>query len=62
MLTPDTASEHITGPASAKAGIIEYGDFQCPLRVQAHAALNYGLPFSGAQRECHVALHPRLLY
>ena len=39
VVTPDEATDHITGPASAKVSIIEYGDFECPSCGQAHAAM-----------------------
>jgi protein-disulfide isomerase len=31
--------DHVLGPATAKVGILEYGDFECPSCGQAHAAL-----------------------
>ncbi len=39
VLTPDEATDHIIGPASASVSIIEYGDFECVLCGQAHAAI-----------------------
>jgi protein-disulfide isomerase len=31
--------DHVLGPASAKATVIEYGDFECPACAQAHTAV-----------------------
>jgi protein-disulfide isomerase len=39
VLAPDESIDHITGPASAKVTIIEYGDFECPSCGQAHATM-----------------------
>lgn len=39
VLTPDEATDHVIGLASAKVSIIEYGDFECPSCGQAHAAM-----------------------
>ena len=39
LLTPDAATDHILGSASAPVTIIEYGDFECPSCGQAHAAM-----------------------
>ena len=39
LLTPDAATDHILGPASASVTIIEYGDFECPSCGRAHAAM-----------------------
>jgi protein-disulfide isomerase len=39
VLTPDEATDHIIGPASARVSIVEYGDFECPSCAQAHAAM-----------------------
>lgn len=47
VLTPDDATDHIIGPASAKVSIIEYGDFECLLCGQAHAAIKIMLKHFG---------------
>jgi protein-disulfide isomerase len=39
LLTPDEATDHIAGPASARLSIVEYGDFESPSCAQAHAAM-----------------------
>jgi protein-disulfide isomerase len=39
LLTPDEATDHILGPASARVVIVEYGDFECPTCAQAHGAI-----------------------
>jgi protein-disulfide isomerase len=49
VLTPDEATDHIVGPASAKVNIIEYGDFECPSCGQAHAAMKIMLKHFGHQ-------------
>jgi protein-disulfide isomerase len=49
LLIPDGAIDHIHGPASAPATLIEYGDFECPSCLQAHSALKIMLPHFGQQ-------------
>jgi protein-disulfide isomerase len=39
LLSPDDATDHILGPASARVVIVEYGDFECPTCAQAHGAV-----------------------
>ncbi len=64
VLTPDEATDHIIGPASAKLTIIEYGDFECPSCGQAHAAMKIILKRFGHRmrfvfRHCpQVEAHP----
>ena len=47
LLMVDPATDHIEGPASAPVTLIEYGDFECPSCVQAHAALKVMQPHFG---------------
>ena len=49
LLVPDESTDHITGPASAKVSIIEYGDFECPSCGQAHATMKTILKHSSHQ-------------
>jgi protein-disulfide isomerase len=49
VLTPDPATDHIAGPASAKVTVIEYGDFECPSCKQAHGAMKIILKHFGHQ-------------
>lgn len=44
LLTPDEATDHIHGLASAQVTLIEYGDFECPACFQASTALKVMLP------------------
>jgi protein-disulfide isomerase len=39
LLKPDDATDHTLGPASARAVIVEYGDFECPSCARAHGAI-----------------------
>jgi protein-disulfide isomerase len=39
LLSADTATDHILGPASAAVTLIEYGDFESPVCGQAHTAV-----------------------
>lgn len=39
LLTPYDPVDHVLGAADASVVILEYGDFECPLCGQAHAAL-----------------------
>ena len=39
VLTAYSPPDHVLGAAGASVGILEYGDFECPLCAQAHAAL-----------------------
>lgn len=47
ILTADSHTDHIQGPASAPVTVIEYGDFECPSCLQAHQALKVMLPHFG---------------
>jgi protein-disulfide isomerase len=47
ILQPDETVDHISGAASARVTVIEYGDFECPHCHQAHAALKVMLPHFG---------------
>ena len=47
LLTPDAATDHIRGPASAPVTIVEYGDYECPSCGQAHAAMRIMLDHFG---------------
>jgi protein-disulfide isomerase len=49
VLRPDAATDHIIGLASAKATIVEYGDFECPSCAQAHGAMKIILKQFGHQ-------------
>lgn len=49
LLLPDEATDHIQGPAFAPVALIEYGGFECPSCLQAHAALKVILPYFGPQ-------------
>ena len=49
LLAPDEATDHILGPVSAKASVIEYGDFESPSCGQAHAAIKIMLDHFGHQ-------------
>ena len=39
LVTPVSASDHVTGPAEASITVVEYGDFECPRCKQAAPAL-----------------------
>ena len=39
LTIPLSPVDHVIGPASAAVTVIEYGDFECPFCVQAHAAV-----------------------
>lgn len=49
LLTPDEATDHIRGRASARVTLLEYGDFECPACRDAHAALAAMLPKFGGE-------------
>jgi protein-disulfide isomerase len=49
LLVPDKATDHILGPADARATMIEYGDFECPSCAQAHPAVKLMLSHFGDQ-------------
>jgi protein-disulfide isomerase len=56
LLRADPAIDHLNGPASAPLTLIEYGDFECPSCLQAHAALKVMLPHFG-ENLCFVFRH-----
>jgi protein-disulfide isomerase len=49
LLVPDEATDHILGPATARATLIEYGDFECPSCAQAYPAVKIMLDHFGPQ-------------
>lgn len=49
LLSPDPATDHIHGPASAPVTVIEYGDFECASCFQAYTALKVALSHFGEQ-------------
>ena len=49
LLAPDGATDHIRGQSFAAVTVIEYGDFECPLCLQAYAGLKVMLPHFGQQ-------------
>jgi protein-disulfide isomerase len=56
LLKPDAAVDHLHGPATAPVSLVEYGDFECPSCLQAHAALKVMLPHFG-DRLCFAFRH-----
>ncbi len=56
LLTPDTKTDHLLGPATAKVHVIEYGDFECPTCRQAHGAVKVILK-EFAHKLCFVFRH-----
>ena len=49
LLSPDAATDHIHGPATAPVTVVEYGDFECPSCFQAYTSLKVMLPHFGPQ-------------
>lgn len=47
VLRLDEATDHVVGTAYARVTLLEYGDYECPLCVQAAAALKIILPHFG---------------
>ena len=51
LLVPVTTNDHVRGPAGARATIVEYGDFECPICRAAEPAVQMVLrQFPGTVR------------